>query len=310
MAVLTMTVDHQIYYSNKKRIPIKNVIKGLLAAEALIEELKPSIRQVFDGIDIKEINVYVDKLETGSLIEDLAIDLVFGGEEEYKKFRQRIVKIRGKVFKDKSDSEDVKFMKQLLGILLAAAISSGVTWAVMSDSTTVPQPIQNYTTNISNSVIGVGDGALSGQNIVDIVSANSDKKQMAKAAVDFIKPAKDDPSASIKINGNEELTIKPAFVKSTPATFTPPQPDEKIDTYTNVDVHISASNERSHRSGWTGEAKTILDTTTKITLTEDIDPRKLHGNVNIKADISIIKKYNSTKKEYEVKEILIKNWTV
>ncbi|WP_289283280.1 MULTISPECIES: hypothetical protein [unclassified Methylophaga] len=309
MAVLTMTVDHQIYYSNEKRIPIKNVIKGLLAAETLIDELKPSIKKIFDDVDIKEINIYLDKLESGSLSENFIIDLVFGGEEEYKKFREKLCKIRNAVFSNSTDDEDKKTMRQVLGLLLAAGIASGATWAILSDNDPVPQSIKNYTTNINNSVIGVGDGALTGQQIVDIVSATVDKKKIAKAAVDFVKPAKDDSKASISLDDNDQLTLKPEFVKATPSSYTPPQPEEKIETYTNVDVYIAASDARKRRQGWAGVAKGIVDTATKITLTEDIDPNKLHGNVNIKADISIIKKYDPTQKDYVIKEILIKDWT-
>lgn len=310
MTALTMTVDHQIYYSNEKKIPIKTVIKGLLAAEALIDELKPSIRKVFDGVDIKEINVYLDRLESGSLTENLVIDIIFGGEQEYKKFRQKLCKIRGAIFTDDKDDEDRSTMKQLIGILLAAGIASGVTWAVTADSSPVPQSVENYTTNISNSVIGVGDGALTGQQIVDIVSTNSDPKRIAKAAVDFVKPAKDDPAASISLNDDDNFTLKPEFVKNTPTDFTPPQPEEKIETYSNVEVYIVASDARKRRQGWAGKAKNLVDQVTKITLADDLDPNKLHGNVNIKADISLIKKYESTQKDYVLKEIFIKNWTI
>lgn len=302
-----MSVEHEIYYSNKGRIPIKTVIKGLLAAETLINELTPAIRAVFSEVDIKEVNVYLEKLESGSIREDLTLDLVFGGEEEYQKFRKKLRRMRGNTNDD--EPADNLIMKQLIALLFVGALASGVTWA-LSPETPVPQSIQNYTTNITNSVIGSGDGALSGQQIVDIVSSQTDKKKIAQAAVNFIAPAKLDPDATISINDNDTLTVTNDFVKEAPETYTAPTQEEQITTYSNAPVFIVASDSRRRGTGWTGILNGIIDGPTKLTLADDVDPSKLHGNLNIKADISVIKKYNASKKDFEIKEVLIKDWTM
>lgn len=309
MTVLTMSVDHKIYYSNKGKVPIKDVVKGLLAAEKLLVELKPAIRAVFPDVDIEEINIYLDKLEAGSIVEDLIIDLVFGGEKEYEKFREKLKSFRGNVV-GKNDDVEQDTMKQLIGLFLAAAIGSGITWAITSQDAVIPPSVETYNNNIINISLGDGDNALTGQNIVDIVSANTDKKAIAQSAVKFVSPAKEDPEATVSINDRDNLTLKPEFIKDTPKSYTAPVQDEEIKIYSDVAVFIVASDSRNRRKGWTGTVTGIIEGTTKLTLAEDLEPSELHGNLNIRADISVIKKFNVDKKTFEMKEVLIKSWVV
>jgi len=310
MTVLTLSVDQRIYYSNRERLPVDTVVKSLLAADSLLTEMKPAIRALFPDVDIKEINIYVDKIESGSIINDLFIDMVFGGEDEYKKFRQKLCKYSGKIIVENS-TEEALFMKQLMGLIIAGGLAAGITWAIASNGEPIPAPVSTYNTTINNIVIGesASQNSLSGEQIQQIIASTTDKKKVAKAAINFASPAKDDPAATISINENDHLTLNVDLIKSTPAEYTPPTPEEKPVPYANVPVFITASDSRARRKGWAGSAPGIVDKAMRIVIADDVDPSKLHGNVNINADIAVIQKYNASKKQYEAKEILIKNWS-
>jgi len=309
MPVLTLSVDQRIYYSNSNKVPVKTVVKSLLAAESLLTEMKPAIRALFPEVNIKEINIYVDKIESSSIINDLFIDMVFGSEAEYEKFREKIRTINGKIM-GKSSTEEALFMKQLMGLILGAGLAAGITWAVTSNGESAPKAVNNYNTTVNNIVIGESSSknSLSGEDILAIIATTTDKKKVAKAAVDFAAPAKDDEKATISINENDHLTLNVDLIKSTPAEYIAPKPEEKAVSYANVPVFITASDSRGRRQGWAGSVAGIIDKPLKVVIADDVDPSKLHGNININADISVIQKYNPTKKQYVSKEILIKSW--
>lgn len=310
MTVLTLSVDQRIYYSNQNKVPVKSVVKSLLAAEALLTEMKPAIRAIFPDVDIKEINIYVNKIESGSIVNDLFVDMLFGGEDEYKKFRQKLCTYRGKIIAENSP-EEALFMKQLIGLVLAGGIASGITWAIASNGETAPQPVSTYNTTINNIVIGesASENSLTGEHIQNIIATTTDKKKVAKAAIDFTSPAKEDPAATVSINDNDNLTLKADLIKSTPTEYTPPTPEEKVIPHSNVPFFITASDSRGRRKGWYGLAPGIVDKVMRVVIADDVDPSKLHGNVNINADIAVIQKYNANKKQYDTKEILIKSWS-
>jgi hypothetical protein len=52
--------------------------------------------------------------------------------------------------------------------------------------------------------------------------------------------------------------------------------------YSNTPVYIIASDSRKRNTGWYGILTGIIDEPTKLTMADDIDPSKLHGNLNIK----------------------------
>jgi len=291
-------------------VPISSVIKGLSAAENLLSDLTPCIQEIFNDIDIEGVNIYLQKLESGSLTENFIIDIVFGGDEQYQKFRKKLQSFNAKLTGDNVDDEK-EFMRQLIGIIFALGIGAGVTWALTSTDKPTSKAISSYNTSITNIVIGdsTTKGSLSGKDIQDIISKTVNKKSISKSAVTFISPAKTDPNANITIGDIDGLTIKPDVIKDTPENYTAPLPSEKADTYKNVSVFIVASDSRGRRKGWAGMVSGVTDKPLKIIISDELDPNKIHGKVNITADISIIKKYDDKKKQYIEKEIFIKAWS-
>lgn len=303
------SVDQVIYYSNKTQIEIKDVVKALLAAEKLFNELKPAIKKLFPEVDIKEINIYVNKLEIGSIVEDLVVDMVFGGPEEYEKFREKLRKIRGKI--SGGDNEDSKVMKQIIGLLLAAGIGYGISWALTTakEPQPVPQEVTNYNVNINSVTVGEGDSALTGEQIVAVVDSLANKKEIAKSSVEFISAAKKDPQSTILINDEENLKIPQEVIAKTPANYTPALQEEKVEPYQNVPLFIVASDKDHRKRGWYGSINGIVDDRVKLVIADDLNPSELHGQLNVNADVSVIKKFDKKANKYKVTEIFVKAWS-
>ncbi len=76
--------------------------------------------------------------------------------------------------------------------------------------------------------------------------------------------------------------------------------------YSNADVVIYASDRDKADKVWAGIVPDIADTRVQFILKPGIDPKVLHGKVRIKADISVISKFNKPKKIFKPRLVEIK----
>lgn len=303
MPTLSIKTEHQLYYNNKEPIPIPELVESLSGVEALFRRTPAMLEEMMPGVKIEDINIYVSELSSGSLKEDLIVDLIFGGQEEYDNFRTALQKFRKNGLKDMT-SDDKKAMRPLLGLLLAGMIGAGAMYIAKSKQEPTTQ-IEAYNNTIIN--FGAGEFDIKGDEFKAIIEASiGNKKKLVKDVVKIIKPAKLDPDASLEIDGNKSLTISPKVITSIPVEYEEPKPREKSKEYSNVDLFIFASDRDKNTQGWAGIIPTIVDNRTKVTLDTTLDPKKLHGKLKFKADVTVYSRYNKAKKQYETKEIFIR----
>lgn len=310
---IMINVDQSFYYSNKSQVPIKEVAAALLAAEKMYLELKPTLQALFPECDIKDITVDLTSLASGSITEDLVINIFFGGKDGYEKFLETIRLLRGKILSNQPlDDEDKKMIKIVMGLIVAAGIGAAVHWAVSSSETPANNSnVNTYNTTITNVQIGEGDHKLTGKQIVDIVETVSDKKAMAQAAVTLVKPAKNDPEATITFNGQADTAVPAAVVKETPTKFTKPMPEKKSEHYTNTPVFIVASDAQKRGTGWACIVPGIEDTRIALKLSDDVEPDKLHSAArNVVADIEVVKRFDKDTNSYKTTEVIVSKWEV
>lgn len=107
-------------------------------------------------------------------------------------------------------------------------VSSGITYAIATSG--FDQATQTTVNVHDNTIInfGAGEFDMTGDQIKAIVkSATQDKqKEITKAAIKAIKPAKQDDQATLDIGGITEVLFSQEVVKAVPAKYTPPMPTE------------------------------------------------------------------------------------
>ncbi|MDH5258579.1 MAG: hypothetical protein OEX07_11245 [Gammaproteobacteria bacterium] len=304
MTTLSIQTEHQLYYNNKNPIPIPELIGSLAGIEALIKRTPGMLQELMPGIKIQDINVYVSELHSGSLIEDLIIDLVFCGQEEYDAFREALRKLRKGGFGNMT-GDDKKAMKPLFGLLLAGLIGAGAVYVAKSNNEPTTH-IEAYNNTIIN--FGAGEFDIKSDQFKAIIetAVGGNKKKLVKEVVSVIKPAKLDPEASLQIDGNKALTIDSKVIESVPFEYEEPKQLEKSKDHNNVDLMIFASDQDKTGQGWAGTLPGLVENRTKVTLDKTLDPKKLHGKLKLKADVTVYSRFNKAKNAYEIKEIFVR----
>ncbi|WP_420598621.1 hypothetical protein [Neptuniibacter sp.] len=282
--------DYTVNYTTKQPVPIPEIIESLKSFEKLIHRTPVFIEKSYKGIKVVDVEVYVDNLKSGSLIEKFIIKYIVKGEDNYEKAKEVVDKI----------IEDNTMIRTVVAMGIGAIVTYGVMSTIPASSPS--KHIEAYNNNIVN--IG-GTVDLKAEDISAILDGMKDKKGLAKDSITALKPARSDHQATIEFSGISALTIDQNFVDEAPEEYTPPIPDEREDKYSNVDVTIYASDRDKTDSTWAGIVPGVVDKRTNFHLDEGIDPAKLHGRLRVKADISVISRFIKSKKKYEAKLVEI-----
>lgn len=281
---------YKIKYTTKEPVSIPDIIKSLESTESLLRRTPAFIEKAYDGISVSHFDVYVETLSTGSLLTDFIVKFVVK-ERNAEKFKEAW--------------EGMMADNDTLKMVVAVGVGALATYGVMKT-----QPASAPTSHIEayeHSTVHVGNKVgLSGDEIIEILDKVSDKKTLAKEAIEFIKPARKDGSATIEMAEIPDLTIPHNFIDEAPEEYTPPTPEEKTESFSNVDVIVYASDREKIDQIWAGLIPGAVDKRTKFILDEGIDPKQLHGRTKFKADVEILSHYVKSRKLYEPKEVLIK----
>lgn len=284
----TFSTTYEVKYTNKEPIPLDHVIESLKSFEQLLKRAPAFIEQAYDGIHILETRVLIETIESGSLYEKFVVNCVFGGKENHANAQQVIDEIM------KSSTP----IKLIVAVGVGAMISYGVTTALSGAANTT------HITAYDNNIINIGGTAsLDASDIKMVLDSIGDKKTLAKQAINAIAPAKLDPNATIEINGQTDLTISKGYITEVPERYEPPVPDEKEERYTDVEVFIHASDRDNRDKGWAGSLPDLFETRTKFILGEDVQPNQLHGRTSVRAAVTVLYRYQKTKKDYTVKSV-------
>lgn len=273
---------YSIKYTTKNPLPVEDIVTSLRAFEKLLRRTPAFIEKAYDGIEIIDTEVYVSRVESGSLIEDFFIKFVFKNKKNYKDGHKVIAQLL----------EDNDVVKTLVAVGVGAFLGQGIMSALPDNA---PKGnIEAY----NSTVITIGAGAnISGNDIQSILDRTTDKKTLVKQAVSAVAITKVDPNASIEMSGIKELTIKPNVIAEAPDEYTPPIPSEKIETYENVLVQIFAS-DKDNPNKWAGVVPNVFVKRVNFILGGDLDPEKLHGKTRLYADIDVVSKFNKSTKKY------------
>lgn len=285
MTGYVIETEYELYYSTRKIVPISEIVDALRAAERMIKRTPKFLEHHYKHISISETTVYVESIEAGSLREKLVVKYIFGTEENYAKSKELVQQIMS----------DAPVIRTIVAMGVGALIYQGVVSAVGSSGPT--SHIEAYNNNIIN-VGGTVD--FKSTDIQAILESVSDKKKLARDAVDLVKPAKSESGgSSIEMNGITALTFSEAQISQTPDEYEVPVPDEKVTKYKNVGIVVFASDRDSYEKGWAGIVPGVVESRVKFVLNDAVDPSKVHGRTKLKADIAVVERYNSAKKKYK-----------
>ncbi|MGB9669942.1 MAG: hypothetical protein ACPLXR_02120 [Halothiobacillaceae bacterium] len=288
--VYSVTVPYAIKYTTEFPVPIDEIIESLRGLEKLLKRTPAFLEKAYDGIHVLETNVYVDKIESGSLYQSFVVEILFNGPENYeeaKKLATKVIKESGTV-------------RTVVAVGVGAVLMYGATQMLPSGQPT------NHVDAYNSVIINAGnDINLSGEDIQSVLDRISDKKSLARETAAVVRPAKADESATIEIEGLPELSVPSGVIGEIPGEYEPPVPQEREVAYQKVTLLIAASDKDKSATGWAGSAPGISDARKPFVLGDLVDPADVHGRTRIKADIVVHERYSKTQKLYQVHSLEI-----
>lgn len=281
----TLEVSHRVFYSNEKPVPIAEIASSLLALERILHRM-PRILGAVTDVQIDGLEVFVDEIHSGSLIEDMVIKLIFKDQAGLDAFLLKINETLG---------QNKVGRNLLISAIIAGVVGYGLYGAYKVFNPADPAPAVTVSNNV---IINIGAGAanMPPEQLAKIIeTAITDKKANAKDAIEFIKPAKSDASATITFDGHTDLRIPQAVIAETPSTLhLDPVPEDRV--VPDVDLQIRATNLDNNASGWAAIIPGLVDRRVKLVLADDVDPKLVAHRYSVRADVIVHSRPQGAKK--------------
>jgi hypothetical protein len=289
MAELVYTAHHRIVYNTKNPVPISDVILALQGLEGLLKSV-PRVMEQITGTDILRTEYYIDRVESGSLIEDVILKFFFNDKEGLDKF---LDKMKGNGL--------------VKGTVIAAIIGGVVTYAGMSAVGAMKGQAANITAN-NNTIINIGAGEvkMTPEEFRSIVaSAVGDRKAAARDAVKFLTPARNNPGSSVEIGDQvgHIVEVTNEAIAETPKTFDSIKNQKEVELG-KVTVEIRATDLDNRKTGWAGKIDGITGRV-RIELDPLLKESVLFGKASVLADVTVTSIVKSGSSEYTPSKITI-----
>lgn len=288
-AELQLDFRENFYYSTKKPVTVKEIIESLQGLEFVVKQTRGTLQKLTD-CKIDGVQLYVDELKSGSLIEDVIVRVFFGSEEEKNKFCEKIHEKIG----------DGKMRNTIITAVLVGIIGYGIYLAIKPSD-------PNYVINANNNVIiNIGDSQkITNEKLTEIIRDSiTNQKSLAQNTIKVLSPARTDESSSIQIG--DMATIPASTIMKTPTELNL-QPLTDVVDYNDVPVIIRAMDLDKSNKGWGGIIVDKVDQRTKITFDPNIDINILAGRSSFMADVTVIKTLTNKDNEYKPTEIFIRS---
>lgn len=291
-ASFTVTTHYHFRYTTKEPVPIPDVIESLKSMERLIKRTPTFVEHRFDSVKVTETQVFVERLESGSLDLDFIIKFVCRTDERTERAKQLIKEL----------TEDNGVVRDIVAVGVGSLLTIGA-FQIFSPGNTTPS---NTITAYQSVVIQAGqDAGFTEDQIKAAIKKIPEQKTLGKDAFNVLKPATQDKQATIDVPDMPQLSIARDIIDKVPDAYEPPVPTEKTSSYDVVKVVVDASDRHNNDKGWAGSVDGLVDHRVRFTLDESIDPATLHGKTTLWANVTVVERYVPSKKKYEIKEVQI-----
>lgn len=250
-----------IYYSNKRRIPIKNVANALLALEENGFLTSRILERLYRDVSIESLNVFVDTLETGSLKEKIKYHLFLA-------FQKQITEFTGVELKT-LENESEKKKSQILGWLVAALIVIGL--KVAADRA-FPNQQQPNIENQINITLATGEKltGIEASVLAEVIGMVLDENpNTIKNTIEIAKPAKLEAGSSLELDSG--VILSPDFLAEVPSSVINDEDIERSIELTDTEIYIRATDKDSSKKGWGATIPEFTDKRLRMHISPGVD---------------------------------------
>ena len=284
LEISAVELTHRIFYNTSKPVPLSEMIIALQGLHGVLKAMPAALSGV-SGVEVEGCEFSIHSIESGSLVEDVVIKILFKDKARMDAFLERVGE------------------NGMVRATVVAALFGGLVLYGMQLATSTPAP--NITAN-NNTIINIGAGEVSmtpEQFTAVVKAAVEDKKTAAEGALRFIAPAKADPGSTVQL-GNGDVVIESSAVSEAPSKIEL-EANERLEEHTNVELAIRAANLDSKKSGWAGRLGGRTDRL-PIELDPSVSESDLFGQSTVRVDAAVIFKEKGRSRELRASKIYVR----
>lgn len=291
--VFVFRTSHRIVYNTKQPVPIKEVILALQGLDGLLRAV-PKLVEGFTGVEIERGEFHIQSLESGSLIEDIAVAFFFKDKAGLDAFVTKM-----------GANKAVK--ATVITAIIAALVAYGLHLATAKN----PAPNITATNNVIIN-IGAGEVGMTPEAFTAVVkSAVGDKKGVAENALKFIGPARADPGSSVTLDSAVQgqqasvpIEISSAAIAEAPKRIELAS-NERVEEYKSAKLYIRATNLDSKKIGWAGKLAN-RDDRLPIELDPAVSEADIFGRTEVVVDAALVFKEKGKSRELSPARIYVR----
>ena len=270
------------FFMNRSSSPtLQEVADSLIGFDAIVKRFPKILSKVMD-LPIKSVSTDVNKIEIGSLYEDLIVKFGFGGQEQMDLF---LKDMHEKFMNHKA----VPFL-----LFFALLIAGGVTaYKVLFPGQQTLSPVVNSNNTIITLISSeVGKDPETIRSIIERSIPYSESIKLSKDSYKIFKAFGD--SDSLKFRNFDRFDLQKDVVKSFPENvdFDSVQ---NVKDFDGVEVQIRAADMDSASRGWAAKIPSLIKTRIKVKVAEGVDVSKVQIGKSVKADVSVVYKLKGEK---------------
>lgn len=283
--VYFFTTTHELKWTTKEPVPVAEIANSLLALERIVK-LAPKALEGITQVEIAGVEVYVQKIESGSLIDEILVKLLFKDKENMDAFLAKI-------------HEDTKKPGMTRNIVIGTVITAIIGYGAYLAATAGNKAGTTTITATNNTIINIGAGEVSMtpdafKAIVE--TAVNNKKELAKNTTKLFNPARADGQASIIVDGNNDLSFSPSVIAATPR-LKDFDKQEKMERLVDVDLQIRALDRDSGKHGWACVIPGVIEKRVKLKLDDTVRPADIVGKFSVRANVYVYYKLDRAGKK-------------
>lgn len=290
-----VNLSYKIKYETANPVPLEEIIDALNSLNTLLSSASSVISEI-SHVEIQGHQLYVEKIESGSLLEDISVALIFGDKEKMDDFLRWL--------------HGTNMRHVLVGVLLGGALVVGYGLLTQNNA----DPSVNNGTQVTNSpnamVINFPEGTLDEEtrSLVnqEVAKRIKNKNEFAKQTLNFFEPARADNNSYISLGeGTGRAEIPTNTIQSVPKKYTAKK-NNRFEDLNGVTVELRATDLDNKKSGWAGSIEGITGRV-KVELDPTIDPIEIYGKTKVLANITLERDFKQQANQMVPKRIIIRS---
>lgn len=273
----SVEVPLKLYFATEEPVAIQDITKSLLALEKLSKRF-PDMLECLTDISINGYDIRVQRLESGSLLEDLVVKLYFDDPEKMEQFKEFL-----------ENTPMGKALKWGVGGVLTLLLVSQMMVAYQTftgDETPSIQANHNVIINVGADQLGISpDEAVK----LAKVGASGNRKKLFQAARDVLRPVEGHQNASLQVPGvdPQSFSYTSEALSEVPFEADVNAAERDLD-YEEVLLQIRALDRDKADAGWWGVLPSVVgESRIRLHFDDDVDIDSILYKPEAKVDVTI-----------------------